>query len=167
MAYLENFRLSRYSQMLSESILEKQSLQFNILNDADDKKGTLSKEMLREFENSQLEQIIDSRYESASMTDLAVTEFQRALSLNFTSIMAMYAKALSQILQQQYPFISQMQMKQFIIEKGLINEKLNEKRKEFILEKIISESCMKWKLRQERLKASHSQDEEQGDLLIY
>ena len=52
MAYLENFRLSRYSQMLSESILEKKSLQFNILNDADDKKGTLSKEMLRDFENS-------------------------------------------------------------------------------------------------------------------
>ena len=106
-AHLENLSLSRYSSMLSESVLENERLHFQVLNDSDDRKGVLSKEMLRDFENSQLEQIIDSRYDSASMTDLAVTEFQRALTANFPNIMAMYAEVLTQISQEQYPFISQ------------------------------------------------------------
>ena len=77
---LNQFSLSKYSEMLRESVLEETRLHFKLLNESDEKQGTIEKESLKDFENSQIEQLIDSRYDTASMTDLAVIEYKKTLA---------------------------------------------------------------------------------------
>ena len=52
---LNQFSLSRYSEMLRESVLEDTRLHLKLLNESDEKQGTIEKESLKDFENSQIE----------------------------------------------------------------------------------------------------------------
>ena len=116
------FSLRRYSELLDESILSDGRLFLKILLDQDEKEGRVRRASEQDLERSVIEELIDARYETAALTDLAVAEFKKQLLEYYPYITALYAECVSLVDAERYPIVQEAEVISVAETHGLVNK---------------------------------------------